>query len=1422
MKKTLTLLVFFATATPAFAQVTATNFIDSFNRANLSPGGTPSSTYSSTSISNTTVGTSGSTTLQESVTVTGLNLLGTSTTTAAPYTTIPLSGYTLPFTDTLSSNIGVLTWTFNMRTSVASTGFASGSQEVAVILTGTSGTLSTAGNGYAVAFTTGSKIGIQLVKYTGGMQGTVTPIITPSSSTLSAATNYASVKVTYDPATNNWSLFVRDDGASAFADPSSGVTTQIGTTTTNNTYTGTAMSVAGFYSNYNVSASFLSTVTNTATFDNFTCTSPCNPPTAISATASSAAICSGQSLTLTGGAAGAATYSWSGPNGYSATAQNPSAFSVTTLSSGTYSFVATTALGCSRSATAAVAVYNTPVTITGTPTVCAGFATTLGNASTGGTWTSSNTTIATVAAATGVVTGITTGAATISYATPGCVSIATTSYTVNIQPAVITGTASVCAGAITTLSDATVSGTWTTSNNSIATVSTSGVVTGISTGTAIVTYALGSCTSTTNYIVNTQPAGITGTNSVCAGSTTTLNDLTGSGTWSSSNTGIASINTAGVVTGRSAGAANISYTLGSCIAATSYTVNTQPVSITGTNTVCAGATTTLNDATASGTWSSGNALIATVNTSGVVTGISAGTATISYILGTCSSVNTYTVNTQPAGITGTSLVCAGNTTTLSDLTLSGSWSSGNTAIATVNSSTGVVKGIANGTATITYTIGSCNATQTYTVNATPTAITGTSSTCMAATTTLSNGTPLGTWSSSNSAVASVNAATGVVSGLSGGTATISYSLTNACGTNIATDAVTVSIPGKWMGASSTGWSDAANWSCGSVPLATNDISIQAGTTFLPAVSTGSTVTMNSLTIASGASLTMNGTSVLNVTTNLTNNGTISGSGAVVLNGTTAQTLYGNGSISNLTISSNPGASINAGDTTKITGTLTLTSGTLTTNNGLVLASNATGTGRIGTITGGALSGNVTVQQYITGGRRAYRFMAHPFSSYIPLTQITQYVDITGTGGSTNGFTTTVSNAPSCYRYNPIYGNSAMGSDPGWIAFTNTSPSADSNKFNPSEGIRLFIRGAKSQGLTGSTYTPSSATMSMYGAVNTGSVAVTMHKGASSDYTVVGNPYPSPVDIGTIIYNAYTSGKVAGAAFYIWNPYIGTSGAFQAVPITASPYYIEGNTAVEVRTNTDGNTLSFAETNKASGISSALLRNGQQYLELQVTDTASNPWDMLYVKFNSDATAGDDNLLDATKPGNPDLNFYSLSTAHTKLSIDARPYNTGGTIPLGISSHYAQEFIIKAAALPAGADGPVYLHDKLLGNYVLLEEGTAYRFRITTDSATQGNDRFELSLSVPTEANVANTTKSMRMQLSPNPAKDEVSVSYVTTGMDKAAISIVNAAGTLVKATSQDMLPTGNTTVSLTDLPVGLYMVTLTCGNDKMVQKLIKE
>jgi len=75
------------------------------------------------------------------------------------------------------------------------------------------------------------------------------------------------------------------------------------------------------------------------------------------------------------------------------------------------------------------------------------------------------------------------------------------------------------------------------------------------------------------------------------------------------------------------------------------------IALSGTTTICKTNTTTISNATGGGVWSSSNTAVATVSTSGVVTGTGAGTATIAYTMGLGYGATAVTINDCSLSVT---------------------------------------------------------------------------------------------------------------------------------------------------------------------------------------------------------------------------------------------------------------------------------------------------------------------------------------------------------------------------------------------------------------------------------------------------------------------------------------------------------------------------------------------------------------------------------------------------------------------------------------------------------------------------------------------------------------------------------------------------------------------------------------------------
>ena len=453
-------------------------------------------------------------------------------------------------------------------------------------------------------------------------------------------------------------------------------------------------------------------------------------------------------------------------------------------------------------------------TITGGSSVCAGTTFTLTDSSLGGTWSSSDTTIATVGSSSGVVTGVAAGNVIITYSDSGWYVLH--NLTVNPLPVsgIITGTASLCgSGATTSLSDTVSGGVWSSTDTTMATISDSGVVTGFAAGTSLISYSVtnscGTAAATKIITVDSIPnAGtITGITTVCAGGATTLlTDSVSGGTWSSATSASATISDSGVVTGVATGTSLISYTITNSCGATAataiITVNPMPNagSIAGTTEVCPTATVVLTDTVPGGSWTCSNTH-ATI-TGDTVRGEFGGLDTINYsITNSCGTATTSIIITvaplpEAGVISGADSVCQGMVDSLTESVPGGAWSVTN-ANATVTD--GVVAGVSPGLDTIQYTVATTCAIvsnhKTVFVNPLPNAgaIIGIVAACPGISFSLLETAGGGFWSLSNSnvSIASTDSSGISLSTITSGLDTVHYFVSNVCGTATANSVITV-------------------------------------------------------------------------------------------------------------------------------------------------------------------------------------------------------------------------------------------------------------------------------------------------------------------------------------------------------------------------------------------------------------------------------------------------------------------------------------------------------------------------------------------------------------------------------------------------------------------------------------------------------
>jgi trimeric autotransporter adhesin len=389
---------------------------------------------------------------------------------------------------------------------------------------------------------------------------------------------------------------------------------------------------------------------------------------------------------------------------------------------------------------------------------------------------------------------------------------------------------------------------WGSSSAAVATITSGGLATGKSQGTATIKAVSGTITGSASLAVAppvlTSLAITPATSSIVAGkseqftATGTYSDgskqnLTSSVQWSSSATAVATINSAGLVSTTAQGSAAISASIGTKSGSATLTVTAPTLTsisvapagpsvevgktqqFTATGTYSNGTTQNL---TSTAKWSSSTTSVATITATGLATGKGVGTANIQAVSGGITGPTSLTVtaavlvsiSVTPAAptiaegkteqFTATGTYDNGST---QNLTSKVQWSSSATSVAAVSSS-GLATSSAQGSATITATSGSITGSAALKVNPpvlvsisvtpSPAAVAAGTTEQFTATGIYSDGstrnlTVTAQWTSSAAAVATI-ASGGLANGLTQGSATI----TAASGTIKGFSALTVGPP----------------------------------------------------------------------------------------------------------------------------------------------------------------------------------------------------------------------------------------------------------------------------------------------------------------------------------------------------------------------------------------------------------------------------------------------------------------------------------------------------------------------------------------------------------------------------------------------------------------------------------------------------
>jgi hypothetical protein len=531
------------------------------------------------------------------------------------------------------------------------------------------------------------------------------------------------------------------------------------------------------------------------------------------------------------------------------------------------------------------------------------------------------------------------------------------------------------------------------------------------------------------------------------------------------------------------------------------------------------------------------------------------------------------------------------------------------------------------------------------------------------------------------------------------------------------------------------------------------------------------------TLNVGSTVTFNGNVLQTIPSATYGNLVLHNTAGAILGGTVATTNLLIDSAGMLTTGNNnltldgpaiftPGTNLNiSGGTTDFRG------------NNVNFQSSLNGTASIAAINGTLLNAtNVTAQRYITAKTaRKYSYVGSPIIESIR-NGWQQQVYITGQGsggvtcGSTNGnggliidttgndtlttpgivmpdstvntdrynsngFDVTPTNNPSMFTYNA---QQVLGSR--YVSVPNTYLT----NLTPGIGYVLNIRGNRNstdvtcanQLETAAPTAPEAVTLSATGTVTTGNLSVSLYDTTLSKYTLLANPYPSTISFTSFqnsnnvnTYNKmWTYSPFGNGNFTTYSNGVIANGATGYDNIHGD--YIASGQAFFVEATQAGSAgkVTFQESHKSNGVVpntqyfgttvNKLIRVGLKAI------SDSSLLDQVVVRYNDNGTATYNPTFDAESFSAGNQTLVTLKQ-DTRLAIATHSDSfTGDTALLGVGSSTNGAFSLLFSDFDGvDASKGITLIDNFLGSSQEIRLNPVYDFNITTDSASQGNNRF---------------------------------------------------------------------------------------------------
>jgi hypothetical protein len=574
---------------------------------------------------------------------------------------------------------------------------------------------------------------------------------------------------------------------------------------------------------------------------------------------------------------------------------------------------------------------------------------------------------------------------------------------------------------------------------------------------------------------------------------------------------------------------------------------------------------------------------------------------------------------------------------------------------------------------------------------------------------------------------------GATTGMTG-TYTVTATDASGCIATASTDvSVTTTAAYTWTGTTgTTSWTTPANWSPTAPVGGPNSCAIDViipNVTISPVIT--SAIQVGNVQIDAGAQITLSAANI-SVCKNWVGasgaNAVITGTGIVVFNGSTAQSITGSTQMQELMLSNTAGASLLSGSALDIYTALDLASGNFDASNGTLTFKSRT-VDSVGIIDNfssgyaGTLTGSINAERYYaTSLTLNQHFMGSPVNT----PSMTQF-GASGTPGNIIDLTCDETQSSSNSPYGTVF---ALEESAGATCGLDQWKVVISGSAENGLGYSLLKPGTGTLVLNGTANLNSGYSLSGLLNSNWSNTTLQTHT-ETSGWQLVSNPYLATLNISTA--SSGMDGQVQ-----VWNANGGFAGSYQPGIIGTDATIAPFQAFMVHKTTTVGSaTFTMNATDRVRAPHIFFAQNANQ-LNIVAANVATGLLDQTTVGFNPAATDTFDVQLDAAKfPGA--LNRHTLYTVNNNKWMSRNVLHdeaTTSTVPMGFEPGKNGTYKLTFNGLNSfDPTSYIYLEDKALNVMYNVRNGD---YTFTADSADNWN-RFVLHFTPPAVVTTADAS-----------------------------------------------------------------------------------